>query len=324
MNTYRTTMDRIASVIRESQVFLITTHVRLDGDAVGSELALADVLRNMGKEVTVYNQDETPAMFTFLPGEAAILHEFERERHYDAVFFLDCSDSDRAGDNAALLEGAGLVINIDHHVSNDGFAAVSLVDPTASSTGELLYRLFVHMNVPVTAAVATNLYTAIVTDTGSFRYANTTGDTLRVAAELMEAGADFLSVVENVYEKTPYARMKILGLALETLDVTDNGSIGTMTVTRRMIKEVQAKPEHTEGIVEMIRSIDGVRVAAFFQETEADRFKVSLRSKGDVNVESVARRFGGGGHVNAAACRMAGRLPDVKAQLIDAARSALS
>ena len=317
-------MDRIASVIRESQVFLITTHVRLDGDAVGSELALAEVLRNMGKDVTIYNQDETPAMFAFLPGEAAITHAFDGGSHYDAVFFLDCSDRDRAGDNAAALEGAGLVINIDHHVSNDGFAALSFVDYRASSTGELLCRLFTHMNIPITVPVATNLYTAIMTDTGSFRYANTASDTLRVAAELVDSGAEFLAAVENVYEKTPYVRMKLMGLVLETLDVTDKGSIGTMTVTRRMIDKAKAEPEHTEGIVEMIRSIDGVRVAAFFQETGPDRFKVSLRSKGSVDVESVARQFGGGGHVNAAACRMAGPLPDVRAQVLDAARCALS
>lgn len=311
-------MDRIIDVIRSKRSFLITSHVRLDGDAVGSELALYHLLRNLGKEAVVYNEDETPGSYRFLPGAGVIVHSLGAVDRFDAVFVLDCSEINRVGDAASKILGMKTLIHIDHHLSHTGNVELSIADPGASSVGELLYRLIERMGAPVTREIAVNLYTAIMTDTGSFRYSNTGEDTFRIAGHLVRMGADPHGISEQVYENNPKEKIRLLEKVLGTLEFAWDGRIGMLWVSRQMLRDAGALPEQTENFVDLARSIEGVEVAAFFTEMEKDFYKVSLRSKGRINVAKVAGGFGGGGHFSAAACKMEGRLNDVKSRMVRA------
>jgi len=311
-------VNRIIDVIASNRSFLITSHVRLDGDAVGSELALYHLLKNLGKEAVVYNEDETPGNYRFLPGTEVIVHFLGTVDHFDAAFVLDCSEISRVGDAASRILGMKTIINIDHHISNTGSFGLSFADPGASSVGELLYRLIEKMGAPVTREIAVNLYTAIVTDTGSFQYSNTGEDTFRIAGKLVKMGADPYGIAEKIYENNPKERIRLLEKVLGTLEFAWDGRISTLWVSRQMLKDAGALPEHTDNFVDLARSVEGVEVAAFFTEMEKNLYKVSLRSKGRINVAKVAGRFGGGGHFSAAACKIEGGLEGVKNRIVQA------
>jgi phosphoesterase RecJ-like protein len=314
-------IERIADIIRKGRTFLVTSHVRLDGDAVGSELALYEALRGLGKEAVVYNQDRTPQMYAFLPDAGAIVNRLGPLEGYDAVFVLDCSEIERVGDEAPRIAGIRQIVNIDHHISNDLYGHLTLTDPEASSTGEMVFRLLDGMGLAVTKDMAVNLYTAILTDTGAFRYSNTGPGTFAVAGRLLEKGADPAWIAQMVYETHPAVKFRLLGRALATLEFDWQGRIAALAVTKKMLDEAGAQWEHTEGFVEYPRSIEGVQVAVFFSEIGEGLYKVSLRSKGRFNVEKVARTFGGGGHINAAACRIRGDADTVKKKLFEAIKN---
>lgn len=312
---------QIAEIIKKGRSFLVTSHVRLDGDAVGSELALYEALRGLGKEAVVYNQDGTPQMYAFLPDAGAIVNRLGPLDGFDAVFVLDCSEIDRVGDEAPRIAGVRRIVNIDHHISNDQYGHLTLTDPNASSTGEMVFRLLDGMGLEITKDMAINLYTAILTDTGAFRYSNTGPGTFAAAGRLLEKGADPAWIAQKVYETFPAVKIRLLGRALSTLEFDWQGRIATLTVSRKMLDEAGAQWEHTEGFVEFPRSIEGVQVAAFLSEIGEGLYKVSLRSKGRFNVEEVARKFGGGGHINAAACRISGDADTVKKKLFEAIKN---
>jgi len=313
-------LQRISELIGRHRVFLITAHERLDGDALGSELALHHMLRLMGKEATVYNQDITPENYRFLPGSDRIIHELPPLEFFDAAFILDCGELGRVGREAARIAAIPCLINIDHHFANGGFCDTTLIDPRASSTGELLCRIAAHMGFALTGEMATCLYTAILTDTGGFRYGNTGRGALLAAADLVDGGADPQWISENVYDANSPAKIRLLAAVLPTLTLDGDGSIGSLTVTLQALAAAGALPEHTEGFVDLPRTIRGVRISILYSELTDGRFKLSLRSKGAVNVERVARAFGGGGHINAAACLMTGELPDIRRRVLEAIR----
>lgn len=315
--------EKILEIIRANRSFLITSHVRLDGDAVGSELALFHTLRRLGKKAVIYNEDETPETYHFLPGAEEIVHTLDLPERFEVVFVLDCSELERVGKEAARIGNIGRVINIDHHISNDGFTEWSIVRPEAGSTGEILYGLIRKMLGTVPPEVAVNLYGAIMTDTGSFRYSNTGSDTLRIAGELVAWGADPRWIAEKVYETKPLVQVLLLGKVIGTLKVFFGGRLGVVQVTRKMLEDLDALPEHTEGFVDLIRTIRGIEVAAIIRELPADGCKVSFRSKDMVDVERIAGLFGGGGHVNAAACTIQGPMGEVRKQVIRAVGKAL-
>lgn len=313
--------QRISEQIGRHCRFLITAHERLDGDAIGSELALSHLLHHLGKEAVVYNQDRTPGNYLFLPGSDRIVHEWPASDTFDAAFVLDCGDLGRVGEASARIGAIPNLINIDHHISNGGFCNIRLIDPEASSTGELIFRLARAMGLAVTGEMATCLYTAILTDTGGFRYGNTRRGALLAAAELVTGGADPQWISENVYESEPVARIRLLSSVLQTLRFEEGGRVGSLTVTQKALDDAGALPEHTEGFVDIPRSIRGVEISILFMELPDGRFKMSLRSKGKTNVERVARVFGGGGHVNAAGCRAEGELSTIRRRVIRAIRA---
>jgi bifunctional oligoribonuclease and PAP phosphatase NrnA len=305
-------IPRIIDIINQNATFLITSHERPDGDALGSALALYYMLRAGGKRATVYNQDQTPGDYRFLPGADVIVHELPPTESFDAAFILDCSELERVGREAGRIGKIRQLINIDHHVSNGGFCDATLLDAGASSTGELIYRLAEAMALPLTTEMAMNLYAALLTDTGGFCYGNTTRDCLVIAGRLVENGARPQWISENIYENAPLVKIRLLAVVLESLALELNGKVGSMIVTQENLARTGALQEHTEGFVDLPRTIEGVEVSILFSELEENYFKLSLRSKGRFDVERVAGKFGGGGHVNAAGCRIRGDITTVK------------
>lgn len=314
-------LRKISDLIDRHRIFLISAHERLDGDAVGSELALALLLRSLGKEVTIYNQDPTPENYLFLPGSDRIVRQLPAPETFEVAFILDCSELQRIGREAARVGTIPTLVNIDHHVSNKPFCDIRLTDSQASSTGELIFRLLRSMNFAITPEIATCLYTAILTDTGGFRYSNTRPGSLQAAAELVAAGADPQRISENAFESDSPARLRLLAAVLPTLLFEEDGRVGSLAVTQKALADAGALPDHSEGFVDLPRSVRGVEIAILFHELPDGSFKLSLRSKGKVNVERVARVFGGGGHVNASGCRISGELLEIRRRVIEAIRA---
>jgi len=311
-------VKEIITAINEGKSFVITAHVRLDGDALGSELAFYLMLQDMGKKAVIYNQDETPEQYRFLPGAENIVHELGDIGQYDVGVVLDCSNLERVGEKAARIEKVQTLINVDHHISNGGFCRLSMLDGQASSTGELLYRLMREMRCKMTKDICTNLYAAIITDTGGFRYSSTHRDTLLAAGYLVENGASPQWISENIYESDSPARLKLLAKVLETMSLDLENKVGSLFVTQENLRQTGASLDHSEGFIDIPRTVKGIDISVLYSQLESKYFKVSLRSKGQINVEKVAGKFGGGGHINAAACRIKGDMEEVKSHIFAA------
>ena len=309
---------RILDTMRTEKAFLVTSHMNPEGDAIGSALAVAISLETIGKEVTVYNQDPTPENLRFLPMSDAVVHEVNNPRHFDAAIILDCADLNRLGKDARKIGEIKKTINIDHHKTNDRFGDLVLVDPDSSSTAEIIYGLIKDIPVQITQEIATNIYTGILTDTGSFCYSNTSAEVLEIAGELVRRGVNPSFVAEEVYERQSVSKLRLLGSALNTLEILDKGRIGSMKVSLPMLMAAGATPDLTENMVNYPKSIRGVEVAVLFRELSKDHYKVSLRSNERVDVADVAKEFGGGGHAKASGCIIRGNLPEVEAQVFNA------
>ncbi|NLC56864.1 MAG: bifunctional oligoribonuclease/PAP phosphatase NrnA [Armatimonadetes bacterium] len=312
---------RAAEALRAAGRVLLACHVNPDGDTMGSALALGLALQHAGKKVTLVSPDEVPLPYHFLPGS----HQFQRsvpEGDYDVAAALDCDGESRMGSAAPAVRRAAQVIEIDHHTGTDRFGDIVVVDPTAAATGELVFGLLRLLALPITADVATNLYVALMTDTGSFRFANTTARCLRIAAELVDCGADPFRIADHVYETRSRAATLLLGRALASLKLSDDGQIAWGRLTAEDFQQAAATDAETEGIVNHLRAIAGVRVAILLREVNG-KVRVSLRSREPVDVAAVARVFGGGGHRVAAGCTLPLPLATAERRLLDEARAAL-
>jgi len=324
-------LERIVRVVREGKRFLITSHENPDGDAIGSMLGLGLALENTGKEVAFYNKDGTPAVLGFLLGSDKIKSSLNSiDGRFDCTFIVDCTDTSRVGREFQGFIGSGrggTRVIIDHHQTNKPSADLYLLNPNASSTGMIVYSLLKTLSLEITPDIAESLYTTIVVDTGSFRYSNTNQETFRVAAELVELGADPWTISHAIYESEPLARLRLLGIVLPTLEVSEDGRIAWVFVNREMFRVTGTSREDTEGLVNFPRSIKGVEVAVLFREEEpvenGSRWKVSLRSNGKIDVSLIAERFDGGGHKRAAGCLLTGSLASVKQRLFSSINEAL-
>ena len=316
-------LRRIADEARAGHSFLISTHQNPEGDAIGSVLALSLTLKGMGKEVQVLNQDPTPEMLGFLPGAQEIIHQAPAGTWLDIAFALDCGEKARLGEEFSKVKGIGKLINIDHHVSNSHFGDINFVDPQASSTAEIIYDLLLAIRVPMSPAVAENIYTGILTDTGSFHYSNTSPKTFAVARACLLAGVDPWKVAGQVYENQPLPRLRLLPRVLETLELLEGGRISSVIVTRQMLEETGGTVSLIEDFINFPRSVKGVEVALLFREVTLNKYRVSLRSRGAVDVARIAGRFQGGGHPNASGCTVEGSLSEVKTKVLEAVKAAL-
>ena len=317
---------QITELLRSQNSFLVLTHYRPDGDAVGSQLALLLLLKNLGKTVEAWNDDDVPAKFRFLPHSDLITRPPAEPKDFDVVIAIDISTWQRVGTAAQRIRSRKHFINIDHHVSNETFADINWVVPEAPASGQIAFDLIKSGGFTLTREIATCLFAAISTDTGSFSYGNTSAASLRVAAELVDTGINVGEICRHIYESYPRGRLMLLQKALAGLQLADQNRVAYMWITNAMFEESGAKREDTEGLIDYARAIHGVLVALLFEElTEAGKFRISLRSKHPkVDVNSIARRFGGGGHREAAGARISGEPHEIERKVLAAVSEALS
>ena len=311
--------DKVVEEIMRGKNFLVVSHVSPEGDAVGSALAMGLGLKEFGKDATVFLHDNVPDVFMFLPGADNVVHNIDGNAAFDATIVVDCGQIDRLGDNFKKIKNCGRIINIVHHITNDSFGDINIITPDASAAGEMVFDLLNAMQVKITKEIAINIYTAVMTDTGSFRYSGTTPHSLEIAAQMIRAGVDPWDISQRVYESYPAKRFKLLGMVLNTLEVIENGKIATLIVTLDMLKNADTDKDVADGFVNYARSISGVEVGILFREVWSGEYKVSFRSRGNVDVSEVGVMFGGGGHKNAAGCSVKGTIEEAKNKIIAAA-----
>ncbi len=310
-------LRKIAEVIRENKSFFVTSHIRPDGDSIGSQLALKHILERLGKEVTIANHDPVPKIYDFLSGRESIKQELPKNRKFNVVVVLDSPDLSRLGSTAEIIRKAKVIINIDHHLGNEGFGKYNYVDTKASAVGEEMYELTKVMGFKIDREIALCLYVGILTDTGSFRQSNTTPRTHEIVADLMKIGdLKPAQITHQVYETQLPSAIKLLSMTLDTLETSEDGQIAWMTITDEMFKVTGTTKAETENFINYVRSVKGSEVAILFTELVKDEVKVSFRSKSSADVNRIAKTFGGGGHLHASACTIKGDLEEVKEKVL--------
>lgn len=311
----RHSIHTVLQAIERGQRFLVTAHARPDGDAVGSMLACAMMLEQLGKQVDMVSCDRVPLIYRSLPCSSAVRQVSRAEGDYDAVVLLECDSIERS--RLRGLEGRFL-INIDHHASGRAFANINWIDTGACAVAEMVYKLAVEAGVRITPEMATCLYTAVLTDTGSFCYEGVDAHTFKLAAALVRHGARSAAIAQDVYFSQPTSKMLLLGAALSSL--RREGRLAWMWVTHDDMLRTNAAEEDCEGLANYAIAIAGVDVAIFLRELSTHRVRLSLRSKGNINVAGIAERFGGGGHKHASGCTIDGPLPDATEMILEVAR----
>ncbi|MHC1730236.1 MAG: bifunctional oligoribonuclease/PAP phosphatase NrnA [Syntrophobacteraceae bacterium] len=311
----------IISVIKNNERFLLATHVRPDGDAIGSLLGMKLMLQRLGKKVHAYSQDRFPPEFDFLPGTEQVLNKPPESTDYEVAILLDCGDFDRAGDDISefISKHVPFVINIDHHCLHKPFGNVFWIETSASSTCEMLFDLCTHLLLAPDADLASLLYTGIMTDTGSFRFSNTNRRVFEIASNLVAAGADPADIARQVYDSTSRAKLNLLAQVLGTIEFHSGARIASAELTRAMLSSTSASYSDSEGFINHLRSVKSVHLAILFREGSDGLIHVSLRSKEGIDVAKLAQRHGGGGHRQAAACKLPGSLYSVRSMFIDEA-----
>lgn len=312
----RVSFQRVITLLTEGNSFLLITHRDPDGDGVGSMLALGGALSKAGKDVVLFTEKRLSPSLSLLRGAKRIVQRFDPGKDFDAVVALDCAELARLGKLADYSEGAKPLINIDHHETNDLFGDLNLVDTNSSSTGELVFKVINTMGIPVDSEVAENLFAAIQTDTGSFRYHNTTSTSLKIAAEMMEHGVNPWEVSRKIMDRYEPSRLRLLEMALGTIEFHHEGKIGMMTLSSDMFKKANAHQGDSERFVDYPRFVSGVEIAVMIRETGENDYKFSLRSNNEVNVAQLASLFGGGGHARAAGFECHGSIGVLKEDLL--------
>ena len=313
------TLAEIAAVIRSKQRFVVISHIRPDGDALGCTIAMGLCLRQLGKDVQMWNDDGCVERFHFLPGSNFVTQPPEEPQDFDVALLLDTAVKDRGGRSMRAVKSAGMWINMDHHVSNPRYGDLNFIDATSPATGQILFELFRAGDLPLTYEMADSLFVAISTDTGSFQYPNTTARTYEIGAELVRLGVNVGALSQKMYESNPRRRIELLKAMLNVLRFTSEDRVASIALPLSTVREIGTNPDDTEGLIDHIRSVDGVVVAAFFEELEGGFVRVSLRSKDrSMDVCQIAVAFGGGGHTLAAGLRTRGTLAEVQEKVLQA------
>src|SRR6266550_1195909 len=311
--------QEIGQILRDHQRFAILGHVRPDGDALGSQLALALSLQALGKEVRVWNEDGMLEKYSFLPRAELLTKPPSTPEDFDVAIALDTAIQNRLGTALVAIRSSKIWINIDHHPSNPGYGDVAHIDSSAPATAEIVFHLIKSQGLPFNRDIAENLYAAISTDTGSFQYPQTSAHTFEIAAELVCTGIDVGRLSQQLYEKYPRRRVELLRELLRTMRFERDGRVARFGLTLKTTAELQVLPEDNEGLIDHLRAIRGVIVAVFFEELADGKVRVSMRSKSDtVDVCAICQKFGGGGHALAAGARVRGTLPEVENKVLEA------
>ena len=306
-------LQEIISEIRSRQRFVLASHSRPDGDSIGSQLAMAFALRALGKEVRVVNKDAPPAPIMAFPGVQEIEVADEVTGPFDAAIIMECGDLGRTG---LLGLDRYFVINIDHHPGNSGYGRINWFDPTAAACGEMVYTLVRALGVPLSVEIATHVYLAILTDTGSFHYSSISPRTFDICREAVEAGVDPVLVARNVYDSNNMGRLKLFGAVLSAMQIDDSGRMAIVYLDHEMARAAGGTYEDTEGLINMPLTVKEIQAVVFFKQIEGDQYRVSLRSKGNIDVGTLAKEFGGGGHKNAAGCTVSGAIDALQRQMV--------
>lgn len=309
--------SRLRELVEAHPRFLVISHMRPDGDAYGSTLALGLVLRRLGKDVVTVNADGLAPLFRFLPGSEALLATPEKAPETDRVIIsVDCADKKRHG---AAFDGWNRTpeVSIDHHVSNPGYAALNIVEPALPATAQVLFEIIDVLGWPLTPEVASNLYVGLMTDTGSFRYRQTTARTFAVATRLVEAGADPVALAQGCYQSYRPARLLLLREVLNSLHFAKDGRIGWFYITPETYAKSGATPDETEGLLDYLQSIKAIEAAFVLEEMAGGMTRASLRSRGTVDVNKICSEFGGGGHRLAAGLRTKLTIHELEPRLLD-------
>ena len=305
---------RLEDLIVNSETFFLAGHLNPDGDTIGSMLAIASVLKRLGKKVRVFSQDPVPENLRFLPGSNSVRSRLPVGK-FDAAILLECSTPARGGNLEGVLKRCAKTVNIDHHKTSEFYGDINIVEPHSSSTAEIVYRLFYNMKVNVSRREAACLYTGIVTDTGRFHFPATSPRTLEVASRLLETGFKFSRVNDLLYATKALEGLKVLSRALDSLEIKSGGKLAVLTLKDEDFKDFGARSEHSENVINFGMMPPGVKAAVMFRE-EADRVSVTFRSRGHIDMSLVAKAFGGGGHRNASGCRIKGRLGPVREKVL--------
>jgi phosphoesterase RecJ-like protein len=305
-------LDRIVAAIRARRRFVISSHSRPDGDSIGSQLAAAYALRSLGKQVTVVNADPASPQLMQFPGvrDIEISPRVDLEPGDDAaVIVMECSDLARTG-----VDGLDrfFVINIDHHPGNTEYGRLNWFDETAAACGEMVYDLVGALNVPLTREIATHVYLAIMTDTGSFHYSNITPRTFAICGRTLEAGVNPVELARQVYDSNHMGRLKLFGAVLSDMQIDASGRIAIVYLDHEMARQAGGTYEDTEGLINLPLTVREIQAVVFFKQTEGEQYRVSMRSKGDIDVGAIAKEFGGGGHKNAAGCTVTGAIDQLQ------------
>lgn len=317
----------LAELIRSHERFAVVAHIHPDGDAIGSTLALGTALKNMGKHVVMMNEDGVPSNLSFLPGVEEIIITPAEPLDVEVAVSVDNGALKRLGERSVhALSGAKLWVNIDHHQTNEMFGDVQCVLPEECATGALLYYFFKYMDIPITPVMRDALYVAVSTDTGSFQYQMTTAAVMELAADLIRMGVNVQDINRELYQEKPWVKMQLFREVLNGMQLTPDGKICSFCLTNEAKKRIGCQPEDTEGLIDLLRSVQGVWLAAYLEEVEDDpRIRISLRSKIPViSVSELAARFGGGGHAMAAGVRIKGPIEEVRSIILTAMQEAVN
>lgn len=315
---------KISELLKNSEKFLITTHTNPDGDAIGSQLALCSLFREMGKKSEIINPFPLPEKYNFLPDSKSVKCRVSSKEKFDALWVLDCSDWGRTGNIQNLRLQVRATVNLDHHPDNTFYGDYNYVKINASCTGEIIYEFIKFLKYPIGFSRAMDLYTAVVTDTGCFRFPNVCSQTHLMVAELLEENIPCTQIVKWIYDDKRMPVMKLLGMILSTLQTSSDGQIAWIQVTQEMYDKTGAKEEDTEDFVNYLGSISGVKIALFFRESRGNGVRVCIRSQDEkVEVNLIARHFGGGGHTKAAGFCLSGPLSVAEKKVLEWVKQSL-
>jgi phosphoesterase RecJ-like protein len=313
-------LQKIVEAIQARQRFVISSHSRPDGDSIGSQLAAAYALRALGKQVTMINADPAPPPLMQFPGVPDITIADRVEGDFDAAIIMECGDLGRTG--VAGLERF-FVINIDHHPGNAAYGQLNWFDASAAACGEQVFDLVRALKTPLTRDIATHIYLAILTDTGSFHYSSISPRTFDICRQALEAGVDPVLVARNVYDSNNMGRLKLFGAVLSAMQIDPTARIAIVYLDHEMARQAGGTYEDTEGIINLPLTVKEIQAVVFFKQTEGDEYRVSMRSKGDIDIGSVAKAFGGGGHKNAAGCTATGPVDALQKTFIEKIEEAI-